>query len=150
MDDPERATAAIGCCVHRVEAAQNLTDQVDDEIVLEPLAIAGQTSVQSPEIAAGDVFESEVWLTLDFAVTQDVNHVRVSNATGESRLFSEHRVRVRSVRDMWQHALQNDDTRLTDGARLQCAKHFGHPTHRDAVHQRVGAERSVGWWCGWR
>jgi hypothetical protein len=80
--------------VHCVEAAENLTNQVHDEIVLEPLAITCEASVESPEIAARDVLEREVGLPLDFAVTQDVNHVRVGDVTGESRLFGEHLVSV--------------------------------------------------------
>ena len=94
MHNPESASVAIGCAVHGVQAVQDLTHQVDDEIVFEPLAFEREATIEPPEIATRNVLEREIGLPFDLTVAEHVHDVRVRDVTRQSSLFGEHLLRV--------------------------------------------------------
>ena len=55
--DPEGAALSIGRAMHRIEPTQDLPDEVDDEIVLEPMMngdlFGGETPILEPLLERG-------------------------------------------------------------------------------------------------
>ena len=150
MHDSKRVPAAVGRAVHGVEAVQELTHQIHDEVMLEPFALERESAVEPPQVAARNILKRQVGLAFDFAVTQDVHDVRMRDVTREPRLFGEHLLCVGLVCDVWQHSLEDHDAWLTGRTRFERTKHFRHAPNCNTVDERVVAERRVGRRRRWR
>ena len=114
--------------------------------MLELSTVACEAAVQTPEVAARNVLEREVGLSLDLPVAKDVDHVRMRDVTGEPGLFGEHLLRVGLIGDVRKHSFQDHDARLARRPRLEGTKDFRHPANCNTVDQSVVAQRGIRRW----
>ena len=135
--DDRAALVALGQAVGVGEPAQDLADDVGDDVELELLALLAQARREAAQIEAVDPLHDQVAATLVLADVEDLDDVGVGQHHRQAGLVDEHPPVKRLAREVRGQEL--DGHGLARASHVAASTHpdLGHPARGNSAHERV-------------